>query len=98
MRFSVSSASASIADWRLQARRIIDRLATAEVEIVLADLHTVLLDDDTIGIRVDLNRGIYSRRLLKVKIDPATLEVVDGSVKRFGDGSAIGTSPETELD
>lgn len=36
-----------------------------------------------------------SSNVLKVKINPATLEVVDGSVKRFGDGSnaaAVGRS------
>lgn len=52
------------------------------------------IDDGCYELRVTDTSG----NVLKVKIDPATLEVVDGSVKRFGDGSTIGTSPETELD
>ena len=52
------------------------------------------IDDGCYELRVTDASG----NVLKVKIDPATLEVVDGSVKRFGDGSTIGTSPETELD
>lgn len=55
--------------------------------------------------RMKIDDGCYELRVtdasgnvLKVKIDPATLEVVDGSVKRFGDGSAVGTSLETETD
>ena len=52
------------------------------------------IDDGCYELRVTDTSG----NVLKVKIDPATLAVVDGSVKRFGDGSTIGTSPETELD
>ena len=63
------------------------------------------LDSMVLYDKMKIDDGCYELRVtdasgnvLKVKIDPATLEVVDGSVKRFGDGSTIGTSPETELD
>ena len=39
-----------------------------------------------------------SGNVLKVKIDPATLEVVDGSVKRFGDESQGAAAQKTEAD
>ena len=52
------------------------------------------IDDGCYELRVTDTSG----NVLKVKIDPATLEVVDGSVKRFGDDSAIDRSPETESD
>ncbi|KAB2663219.1 PepSY domain-containing protein [Brucella tritici] len=52
------------------------------------------IDDGCYELRVTDASG----NVLKVKIDPATLEVVDGSVKRFGDDSAIDRSPETESD
>jgi len=55
--------------------------------------------------RMKIDDGCYELRVtdasgnvLKVKIDPATLEVVDGSVKRFGDGSNGTAAQETEVD
>ncbi len=46
------------------------------------------IDDGCYGLRVTDD----SRNILKVKIDPATLDVVDGKVMRFGHGS---NSPAT---
>src|SRR5690606_40581108 len=40
---------------------IIDRLATAEAAIVLADLHAILPDDDAIGIGMYLGRAADCR-------------------------------------
>lgn len=47
--------------------------------------------------KMEIDDGCYELRvkdesgnILKVKIDPATLEVIDGKVKRFGDGNAAG--------
>ena len=52
------------------------------------------IDDGCYELRVTDASG----NVLKVKIDPATLEVVDGSVKRFGDGSNGTAAQETEVD
>lgn len=41
------------------------------------------IDDGCYGLRVTDDSG----NILKVKIDPATLDVVDGKVMRFGHGS-----------
>jgi hypothetical protein len=41
------------------------------------------IDDGCYELRVTDGSG----NVLKVKIDPATLDVVDGKVKRFGDGN-----------
>ena len=53
---------------------IIDRLATAEVALVLADLDAVLPDHDTIGISVDLGRTTDSRRQHRVFVVVETNE------------------------
>ena len=77
-----------MADWK-------PREAVAKMAADLGwTVRRIKIDDGCYELRVTDTSG----NVLKVKIDPATLEVVDGSVKRFGDGSTIGTSPETELD
>ncbi len=55
--------------------------------------------------RMKIGNGCYELRVtdasgnvLKVKINPATLEVVDGSVKRFGDESQGAAAQKTEAD
>ena len=55
--------------------------------------------------RMKIDDGCYELRVtdasgnvLKGKIDPATREVVDGSVKRFGDGSNGTAAQGTEVD
>jgi hypothetical protein len=60
------------------------------------------IDDGCYELRVTDGSG----NVLKVKIDPATLDVVDGKVKRFGDGNSASvndkgdgtTSQEAEED
>lgn len=60
------------------------------------------IDDGCYELRVTDTSG----NVLKVKIDPATLDVVDGKVKRFGDGNNVSvngngdgmTSQEAEED
>lgn len=46
-------------------------------------INKMKIDDGCYELRVTDGSG----NVLKVKIDPATLEVIDGKVKRFGDGS-----------
>jgi hypothetical protein len=50
------------------------------------------IDDGCYELRVTDGSG----NILKVKVDPATLDVVDGKVKRFGNGSNAPTTDNAD--